>query len=464
MKICATILSSTLLFGIALTCQAQTTKPGPLRVGAARVDITPTPGEMPKRYLGVLDHVYSRAIVIDNGTTSAALVTVDIILMPDPMWKRLSERIEKETGIPAKNLVITATGTHSVPYTVGKGGPSSVFNIEMGESCENKIVESVRVAREKLQPARMSYGTGVSYINVQRDMIDPKTHSWWEGANYSGTSDKTVGALKFVSLSGEPIAVYYNYAVFNVITGTLDLVSGDITGATSRYIEESFDNKVVAVLAAGAHGDQNPIYFQQTYDLREIRIKDYAKRGQDIANAMPPPGGMGLDRQDPDTARLMNQQRQMILSMGQMLGEEVLHIMRSTTRDESTVQLYANQKTVTCPGRERTNEGRGGVAGTYKDADPVDIRLGVLMIGDVAVGSVNAGIYSEIGQRLKRESPYAKTMLTTAANGFSLAGYIPDDASYGHYTFEVLTSKLKPGCAETAIVNGIVDMMPRIAY
>jgi hypothetical protein len=86
------------------------------------------------------------------------------------------------------------------------------------------------------------------------------------------------------------------------------------------------------------------------------------------------------------------------------------------------------------------------------------------MIGDVAIGSVNAGIYSAIGQRLKKESPYAKTMLTTAANGFSSAGYIPDDASYGHETFEVLSSRLKPGCAESAIVNGIIDMMPRILY
>ena len=101
------------------------------------------------------------------------------------------------------------------------------------------------------------------------------------------------------SLSGDPIAVYYNYAVFNVIAGVLDLVSGDITGATSRYIEDSYDDKVVAALSLGAHGDQNPIFFQQTFDLREIRIQDYAKRGQDISNAMPPSGGVGLDRKQP---------------------------------------------------------------------------------------------------------------------------------------------------------------------
>jgi len=74
-------------------------------------------------------------------------------------------------------------------------------------------------------------------------------------------------------------------------------------------------------------GDQNPVYFQQTYDLRDIRIKDYAKRGEDISNSMPP-GGQGLNRNDPVVARLMNQQRQMASSMGQFLGEEVLYVTR----------------------------------------------------------------------------------------------------------------------------------------
>jgi neutral ceramidase len=86
------------------------------------------------------------------------------------------------------------------------------------------------------------------------------------------------------------------------------------------------------------------------------------------------------------------------------------------------------------------------------------------MIDDVAIASVNAALYSAIGQRLKRESRYAKTMLTTTANAFPMIGYIPDDASYGHETFAVLNSKVKPGCAETAIVEGLIGMMPRIAY
>jgi neutral ceramidase len=245
--------------------------------------------------------------------------------------KRVNDRIAAELGIPVKNILLAGTGTHSSPIGSGPQGPGA--EAARNVSFEDKIFNSVRLAKEKLQAARMSFGTGVSYINVNRDNIDSKTHGWWEGPNYEGVSDKSVRVLKFVTLNGDPIAVYYNYAVFNVITGVLDLVSGDITGATSRYIEESYDDKMVAALSLGAHGDQNPIFFQQTFDLRDIRIKDYARRGQDISNAMPPSGGVGLDRNDPAVAKLMNQQKQMIASMGQMLGEEVLHWRAFRTMD-----------------------------------------------------------------------------------------------------------------------------------
>ena len=135
-------------------------------------------------------------------------------------------------------------------------------------------------------------------------------------------------------------------------------------------------------------------------------------------------------------------------------------MIRTTSREQSTLQLHAEHKTISCPGRERTNTGRAGFAGTYKDAGPVEMRLGVLMIGNVAIGFINGIPYNEIALRLKRESPYKNTMLATRVNGMSGAGYIPDDASFGHYTFQVLSSNLKPGCAESAIVNGIIDLMP----
>ena len=117
------------------------------------------------------------------------------------------------------------------------------------------------------------------------------------------------------------------------------------------------------------------------------------------------------------------------------------------------------QKTISCPGRQRLDSGRAGYPGTYKDADPVELRLSLLMIGDIAIGGVNGEVFNLIAQRLKKESRLAGTMMVTLTNGSARSGYIPNDAAFGYNTFEVLSSRLKPGCAESGIVDGLLDLM-----
>ena len=50
--------------------------------------------------------------------------------------------------------------------------------------------------------------------------------------------------------------------------------------------------------------------------------------------------------------------------------------------------------------------------------------------------------------------------MTTVADGHgSRGGYIPDDESYGAEVFEVLSSRFVQGYAESAIVNGLLDLI-----
>lgn len=426
----------------SLACMGQVKPVQQIKVGAAKLNITQTKEELGANSLGIHDSIYVRAIVIDNGVTAAALVTVSGN-QDERSWKTATQRIEKELGIPAVNIVLSSTHSHSVGRVSG---------------VDQKIFTAVKNAKAKLQPARIGWGTGVSYINVKRDLIDPKTRKWWEGPNYDAPADKKVYVISFEALDGTPIAVYYNYAMHAVLMGQYDMTSDDAPGATSRYIEGSYDNKIVAVWSEGACGDINPIYFQQTFDLRDIRIKDYAKRGQDISNAMPG-GGVGLDRKDPTVQRLMKEQESVTNAMGVMLGEEVKHVMRNIERPEDKISISAAQKVLKFPGRRRTNQGRGGVEGTYVDADSVTVRVGVLLLGDIALGTVNGETYNQIARQFMKESPYSKTMMVTIANGSSSTGYIPDDASYGQNVFEVLSSRVKPGYAERGIIEGILDLM-----
>ena len=419
---------------------AQTT-PSLFKAGSAKIDITPT--QLPKNSEGILDHIYARAIVIDNGITSAALLSADTGMLGEQVWRTVSQRVEKELGIPAQNLIMNPTHTHSA----SGGSADQIFNV-------------LKAAKDKLQLARIGYGTGVSYINIQRNIIDRKTNKWWEGANYDGPSDKTVAVIKFESLKGEPIAVYFNYACHAVVTGNTDMLSGDFPGEAERYIEDSFDDKIVALFSAGAQGDQNPIYFQQTFDLRDIRIKDYAARGQDISNTMPP-GGQGLNKKDPTVKKLLDQQKMMIRSMGQFLGEEVKRVMSEMEPNRMATggKISAAQKMISFPGRDRIGQGRAGVAGQYKDGADVNLRLSLLMIDDIAIGACDAEIYNMIAVRFKRESPIGRSIFVSMANGSGNSGYVPDDSAYGQQTFEVLSSRCKPGYAESAIVNGLLDLI-----
>jgi neutral ceramidase len=207
-------LIAVIAMGTGIPRMATAQSPGAFKAGAAKVDVTPAEKDLPRNYDGILDHLYSRAIVLNNGDASAALISVDAGAIPEEIWRSVTQQIEKQLGIPVANVLLTATHTHSAPAQQSSG-------------YVQKIVDSVKLARERLAPARMGYGTGVSYINVNRNILDPKTKRWWEGANYDGPSDKTVAVIKFESINGDPIAVYYNYAMHAVAAGQLDLVSAD---------------------------------------------------------------------------------------------------------------------------------------------------------------------------------------------------------------------------------------------
>ena len=424
------------------TCLAQR---GQLYAGASKADITPDEKNLPATSQGILDHCYARAIVFTNGITKAAFVSVDGAMGNNRTVQAVNERAAQELGIPEGNIMYNWTHTHS---------GSSVF----GDELNNRIFGAVKEANDRLVPAKVGYGNGVCYLNVKRDLFDPERGTWWGGPDYDGKSDKTVAVIYFEGLDGKPIAAYFNYAMHAVITGNTDKVSADFPGEAERYIESRYGDDFVASFASGAAGDQNPLYFQQTFDLRDIRIADYAARGEDISNAMPP-GGQGLDRTKPEVQRLLGEQERMIRSYGQLLGEEVKYVIMMMRRFETDVTLTCLHKAVFCPGRRQLNGGgRAGYAGEYEDAPDVEIDLHLTMIDDIPVVGTSGEPYNPIALELKEKSPYARTILTTLCQG-AFTGYIPDDESYGAQSFEVLGSRFKQGYAQSAIVNGALDLI-----
>jgi neutral ceramidase len=235
--------------------------------------------------------------------------------------------------------------------------------------------------------------------------------------------------------------------------------SADFPGAACRHIEQAYGDKAVAIFAQAASGDQNPLYLRAgTNALASrsgVKITGNVMPREKVEAAIRD----GKVKAGPLDPKVRDALERVMDSEGVLLGEEVIRVMTDITRMDASPRIWAAQNMVTCPGRRRLDTAREGTPGTYEDGEPVNLRLGVLRVGNVALTTIDAEIYSAIGRQLKEESPLANTMVVTLANGLANSGYIPNDAAFGAYTFQVLSSRLKPGCAETAIVDGWLDLL-----
>jgi hypothetical protein len=322
------------------------------------------------------------------------------------------------------------------------------------------IMDAVRQAKAKLQPAGVAFGAGFSYPNVSRDNVNEDTHLWTQAPNLDAPSDKTLAVVEFIAPSGEPVAAYVNYAMHPVNGYLVGITSADFPGAACRYVEQTFDDRMVMIWTQGASGDQNPLYLRPATNA--VASKSGVKvTGWELARepveAPLRDGVVPHGKLDPKVA---DNFERWIESEGMLLGEEVIRVMTRARKSAApSVAIWGAQKPLTCPGRTRTNTGREGAPGTYTDGDPVNFRLGLLGIGDIALTTVNAEIYNLISQRMKKQSPMANTVMVTLANGRANSGYVPNDTSFGAYSFQVLGSRLKPGCAE----QGIADTLSGLA-
>ena len=79
------------------------------------------------------------------------------------------------------------------------------------------------------------------------------------------------------------------------------------------------------------------------------------------------------------------------------------------------------------------------------------------MVNDIAVAGVSGEVFTEIGQHLKRDSLFDRTMMVTLLpNG---VGYIPTDKAYLLPSEKAVGNPLKPGCAEPAMVDAFQNLM-----
>jgi hypothetical protein len=444
-----------------LTISIAFAQTGNLKVGAARVDITPPANpEYPPLGKYDVEKLNVRAIVLDNGVSRAVLIGADVNDIYDPLWESAGPKVAKELNCPLENIIMSSTHTHSGrtagPPPAGQKNPA-----DDTEFMVSAIMKAVTEAKANLQPAKVGFGSGSAYLNVNRDVISKNTRLWTQSANPEGPSDKTLAIVMFTDLQGNPIASYMNYAMHPVNGYLSSMTLSDFPGAACRYVEKAFNDKMVMVFSQGASGDQNPLWIRPgTNALASesgAKITGFELVREDVEGPLREKKVPYL-KMDPVVAE--NLERWME-ALGAIVGEEAIRVMTNIRQFDSNIRIWGVQEMLTLPGRKRTNTGREGAPGTYEDGPDVDLRIGLLGIGNIALTSIDAEVYNIIAQKMKKASPMTNTMMVTIANGKANSGYVISDDAYGRYTFQVLGAKIKPGNAEQAIVNGMVKLIDK---
>lgn len=222
--------------------QANSAVAGPLKAGAGRVDITPDANAIPRPYTSILDHLYARAIYVENGPARAVLLNADVGAISTAIADKVSAEISSELNVPSENILISATHDHSAifggpPELTGgrENAPAKAFEQNLISGLEH----AAKQAHDQMQLARIGFGTGNLYLNVNRDAIDEHTRLWAQEPNLEYPSDKTLAVIKIESLNGELIAVYVNYAMHANSLFLNGMVSGDFPGEAAHYLERT---------------------------------------------------------------------------------------------------------------------------------------------------------------------------------------------------------------------------------
>jgi len=229
--------------------------------GAASVDLTPSNTQFlfgyphVERYsTGVHDPLLSSALYMSDGENQVLFSANDLIFIPRDLAARARFRIQQATGIPAENMVITATHTHSGPITVDYMSNAADHMVPRadGEYLQFMEDEIVRCALEAIgcKQAAMAGLAVADATGIGTNRRDP-----------SGPADLDVPILLLRSQEDNTnIAAMLVCCMHpTVLHEDSKLISGDLPALARAYLQENvLGNECPVLCHTGPEGNQSP--------------------------------------------------------------------------------------------------------------------------------------------------------------------------------------------------------------
>jgi neutral ceramidase len=487
-------VAATVLAWIASIAAAVAAEPaGRLRAGAAVADITPeiggngggniVGGFLPVEPKQVHDPLHARCLVLDDGATKLAIVVCDLLGFHRSVSDEARARIAARLGIPAANVLISATHTHSATSALADGGAGPgglTYTSGAGpapkldpyqEKVVGGIVDGVARAVAALRPAEAGFGAveAAEHVFNRRWYLKPGTmppNPFGEidmvkmnpaagSADLlepAGPVNPSVSFLSVREPGGRPIAVVASYGLHYVGGVPGGDVSADYFAMFSeevvRLLNAAGEGPTpVAMMANGASGDINNISFREPrpgkppYEQMRYVAHDVARR---VAEAVP---GVAHAASLPLGARLRE------VEVGYRVPTpEQLDWARRTLEGPEPAPGKADLPRIYAK-RVQSMSGR---------PPRIRVPVQVLRIGGAVVGTMPCEVFCEIGDEFVRRSGGKPAVFISLAHGY--LGYLPTPRQHrlGGYETWMGTSQLEPAASDI-LLAALVELSRELA-
>ena len=253
---------------------------GKLKAGVAIRDISPEAGirlcgypRFDRKNTGIHDPLYASCLFLDDSKTKIAMINCDLVYFEKPFVEEVRDEISKVTNIPKPNIMLSASHTHSGPFTrtwasdIEKSvGWYIYYYPDYLKLLKRKLIDCASEAYSKSNYAKIGFGKGTAGkekgIGGNRNDID-------------GMADPAVDLIGVQHMSGNWLAIWVKYSLHPTILHADNLlVSADYPGYIREYLTK---NKPGAILlfAQGATGDQSSRYFRKEQTFEEAKRFGY---------------------------------------------------------------------------------------------------------------------------------------------------------------------------------------------
>lgn len=446
-----------------------------LMAGAATSNITPelggevVGGFQPFPCKHIHDQLHARCLVLDDGRTKLALVVCDLLGLHRSVSLKAREYIEAETGIPASNVLISGTHTHSAVNALGGPVRQYTSDLELTDYQKfvaRRIADGVRCAVNLLRPAEIAFGTVdiPEHVHIRRWFLKEGTMppnpfgkidkvKMNPGAGNpnlvepAGEPDPTVSFIALREIGGRLISVYSAYSL-HYVGGVGDgHISADYYGMYCEALKKlqqggDEDPPFVGIMANGTSGDANNINFRNPQP-RKQPYEQMRYVANDVANKV-----------NEALSKVTWQSSAPLAASYRELGVK----WRTIDPDLIAWAKETEARTPRIQGKVDLPFAYAGRVQRLAEASPeTKTPVQLLRIGDICVGTTPCETFAETGREFRKRSPFAKSFMVELAHGYY--GYMPTPRHFelGGYETWPGTNNLEPQ-ASVKMMDALLEM------